>query len=120
MNLTFIVQDTRSRGLASLYVNQINPNKPHEVIIRPYHPLRTQSQKGRYWGMLGTIEKATGNSRETIHEHCKKHFLELVEVTLGGQTELVPQSTERLNTKDFCEYTERVEAWARTELGIEV
>jgi len=83
---------------------------------------RTPKQNRRYWGngvLKQVAEQATVNGRlypaETWHELFKRKFIGVVELPNG---EVVGQSSTGLTTAQFCEFSDQVEAYAATELGV--
>lgn len=86
--------------------------------------LRTRSkpQNRRYWGngVLAQIaaQAAPGGrlySAEIWHEQFKRLFIGVEELPNG---ELIGKSSTGLTTAEFCEFSDRVEAYAATELGV--
>jgi len=83
---------------------------------------RTKPQNARYWGkgVLAQIaEQATVNGKlfaaETWHEQFKRQFIGVIELPNG---EVIGMSSTGLSTSEFCEFSDQVEAFAATELGV--
>lgn len=83
---------------------------------------RTSKQNRRYWGsgVLSQIAaQALVNGRfysaEIWHEQFKRQFLG-VEVLPSGQ--FIGLSSTKLTTAEFCEFSDKVEAYAATDLGV--
>lgn len=83
---------------------------------------RTKPQNRRYWGrgVLAQIaEQAVVNgklySAETWHEQFKRQFIGVIELPNG---EVIGKSSTELSTAEFCEFSDKVEAYAATELGV--
>jgi len=83
---------------------------------------RTSKQNRRYWGggVLAQIAKqATVNGRmfdaEVWHEQFKRMFIGVIELPSG---EVVGMSSAKLSTAEFCEFCDKVEAYAGTDLGV--
>lgn len=83
---------------------------------------RTQKQNRRYWGrgVLAQIaeQAAVGGklfAAETWHEQFKRQFIGVTELPNG---EVIGKSSTDLNTAEFCEFSDQVEAYAATELGV--
>ena len=83
---------------------------------------RTLAQNRRYFGrgVLAQIaEQATVNgklySAETWHEQFKRMFIGVVELPNG---EVIGASSTKLTTAEFCDFCDKVEAYAATELGV--
>ena len=83
---------------------------------------RTKPQNRRYWGrgVLAQIaEQATVGGRlfsaKTWHEQFKRQFIGVIELPNG---EVIGKSSTDLTTAEFCEFSDQVEAYAATELGV--
>lgn len=83
---------------------------------------RTAKQNRRYWGngVLAQIAaQACVNgklySAEVWHEQFKRQFIGVIELPSG---EVIGQSSTELTTAEFCEFCDKVEAYAATELGV--
>ena len=83
---------------------------------------RTSRQNRRYWGggvLKQIAEQATVNgklfSAETWHEQFKRMFIGVIELPNG---EVIGASSTKLTTAEFCIFSDQVEAYASTELGV--
>jgi hypothetical protein len=83
---------------------------------------RTPKQNRRYWGkgVLAQIaaQAAPGGrlySAKTWHEQFKRQFIGVIELPNG---DVVGKSSKDLNTAEFCEFCDKVEAYACTDLGV--
>jgi len=83
---------------------------------------RTKPQNRRYWGngVLSQIaQQAAVNgklfSAETWHEQFKRMFIGVIELPNG---QVIGKSSTTLSTLEFCEFSDKVEAFAATELGV--
>lgn len=83
---------------------------------------RTSKQNRRYWGngVLAQIaaQATVGGklySAETWHEAFKRQFIGVEELPNG---EVIGKSSTDLSTAEFCEFSDQVEAYAATELGV--
>ncbi len=54
-------------------------------------------------------------SAETWHELFKRMFIGVIELPDGS---VIGESSTGLNTAEFCDFCDRVEAHAATELGV--
>lgn len=94
----------------------------HRWVLTITRRKRTSKQNRRYWGngvLKQIAEQATVNGRlfsaETWHEQFKRMFIGVVELPNG---EVVGMSSTELDTAQFCEFSDKVEAYAATELGV--
>lgn len=83
---------------------------------------RTKPQNRRYWGngVLAQIaqQAAPGGklySAEVWHEQFKRQFIGFDELPNG---QIIGKSSKELNTAQFCEFSDKVEAYACTDLGV--
>lgn len=83
---------------------------------------RTKAQNRRYWGngvLKQIAEQAAVNGRlysaETWHEQFKRQFIGVVELPNG---EVIGKSSTSLTTAEFCEFSDQVEAFAASNLGV--
>ena len=83
---------------------------------------RTKPQNRRYWGngVLAQIAfQAVINGRkydaESWHELFKRMFIGVTELPDG---QVIGKTSTKLSTKKFCEFCDKVEAYAATELGV--
>ena len=83
---------------------------------------RTPPQNRRYWGkgvLAQVAEQAVVGGRlfsaKAWHEQFKRQFIGVIELPNG---EVVGMSSTELDTKEFSEFCDKVEAFAATELGV--
>lgn len=83
---------------------------------------RTKPQNARYWGggvLKQIAEQATVDGKlyaaETWHEVFKRKFIGVIELPDG---DIQGMSSTGLSTSEFCEFSDQVEAYAATELGV--
>ena len=96
--------------------------KPLAVTVEEHKAKRSSAQNRRYWAILGQISESAfvgGKqfSTEAWAEHFKRSFIGFEELPDGS---LIGISTTSLNTAEFTEYMDRIEAYAATELGLEI
>jgi NinB protein len=92
--------------------------KPCEISVG--RKTRTPAQNRRYWsrGVLSQIAmQAEGGkySAEVWHELLKRMFIGVTELPNG---EVIGKSSKSLSTAEFCEFCDKVEAHAITDLGV--
>ena len=94
----------------------------HRWVLSIKRMKRTSRQNRRYWGkgVLAQIaeQAAPGGkqySAEIWHEQFKRMFIGVEELPDGSVRGL---SSADLDTAQFCEFSDRVEAYACTELGV--
>ena len=83
---------------------------------------RTPAQNRRYWGrgvLSQVAEQAAPGGRlysaDTWHELFKRKFIGVIELPDGS---VQGRSSAGLDTAEFCEFSDKVEAHAATELGV--
>lgn len=78
---------------------------------------RSLPQNSLMWMWYKCIEDSTGTPANDIHEYYKSKFLCNFKTILGKECYTVG-STTSLNTAQFTEYLNKIQADAATELGI--
>lgn len=78
---------------------------------------RSLPQNKLMWMWYKCIEDSTGTPANDIHEYYKSKFL-CHPKTIYGKQYIVVGSTTSLNTIQFTEYLNKIQADAATELGI--
>ncbi len=96
----------------------LSPEKAWRVEVVPHRAKRSVDQNARLWALYHEIAKGTGHSADEIHEAMKAKFLPPVQIVVRDEVLTVPGSSRKLDTAEFTEFMERVEAWAATELGV--
>lgn len=83
---------------------------------------RTSKQNSRYWGqgvLAQVAAQATVNGRlysaDVWHEQFKRMFIGVEELPNG---QVIGKSSTKLTTSEFCAFSDQVEAWAASELGV--
>ena len=92
----------------------------HQVTVGP--PKRTKEKNARYWGrgVLAQIAEqasagGTKYSAECWHELFKRQFIGVMELP---NKDIVSMSSADLNKAKFAEFSQQVEAYAATNLGV--
>jgi hypothetical protein len=84
---------------------------------------RTVSQNALYWGLLNLMSekihpRGQTFSPDTFHLWAKSKFLGCVDHVLpSGKTLTIPNSTAALDTQQFSDYLDKVQAFA-AERGV--
>ena len=91
-------------------------------VLRISRRKRTKAQNRRYWGngvLKQIAEQATVNgklySADVWHEQFKRQFIGFDGLPNG---EVIGRSSTTLTTTEFCEFSDQVEAYAASELGV--
>jgi len=93
---------------------------PMQVECKPESHKRTSQANRRYWAILNQIEsdvwvEGRQYSAQVWHEAAKRRFLGCIDIPGGG---MIAVSSADLSSREFSEYTDKVEAWAATEFGL--
>ncbi|MDV7621666.1 recombination protein NinB [Acinetobacter baumannii] len=147
MEPRFVIKNHSDINYVTNYLNKNHAEaaiegKPLVVTIKPDERNRSKAQNRLYWKWLHVIHKKTGNDEEQLHFEYKKKFLinilkrddeSYAEMCLAisnlRQSEseqfraiadgvIRETSTTRMNTTQFTEYLNLIEAFALKELGI--
>lgn len=124
------------------YNQAINEGKPLVVEIRPESKDRSKAQNRLYWKWLHEIHRKTGNDEDQLHFEFKKKFLigilkrddkdyadmclaiSTLKQSESEQFEAIANgviretSTTRMDTKQFTEYLNLIEAFALKTFGM--
>ncbi|RZG91667.1 hypothetical protein EXE08_16360 [Acinetobacter pittii] len=143
----FIIKDHAdiTKTISYLHANYTKANfenKPLVVEIKPESKDRSKAQNRLYWKWLHEIHKKTGNDEDQLHFEFKKRFLinilkrddeSYAEMCLAisqlKQSEseqfraiadgvIRETSTTRMNTSQFNNYLNLIEAFALKEFGM--
>lgn len=112
--------------IASNWMDALRRKTPLVVTIEHEHRQRSTQQNKRYWALLANIaEAATIDGRrfdqETWHYWFKQKFIGVEEIVLpDGQVIHQPISSTKLSVAEFNAYMERIEAYAASDLGMEI
>lgn len=94
------------------------PNGRWEIEVVRQRARRSGDQNRLLWAIYTGIADATGHTPEEVHEAMKALFLPPRTIALRDKQITAPGSTAVLDVAEFSDYVERVQAWARTELGV--
>lgn len=111
----FVVKKNEDKDRVLDYFNNLVINEQHSIEIKPYKRNRSKAQNRLMWEWIGIISNDLGYSKEEMHDVFKVKFLEpkIIQDPSTGDTMKVPGSTKRLNTKEFTEHLEKIEAFAQ-------
>ncbi|MDY0242189.1 MAG: recombination protein NinB [Rhodospirillaceae bacterium] len=117
---TIILRGETQVAFAIESIHRLNKEKLWEVIIRPYRKPRTLDQNALIHSWFGLIASETGNDPDDVKEALKAKFLPARLVDIDGESIEVRRSTAKLNTVEMAEFCNRMQAWAASELGIQL
>jgi hypothetical protein len=98
-------------------IQRLDLSKPYTVTISQRKGRRSLDQNALMWLWLTCIESETGNDRIYLHEHFKKKWILPKRIVIFGEEQLT-YSTADLDTAQFSEYLDKLQAFAATELAI--
>lgn len=116
--MQFKFRDKPTKDAVHAYIDKCADGAEYEVSIKRFFKKRSVPQNRLYWLYVSCIMDETGNDRDTIHNELREMFLPVRFGELGIKQTKNLTSTTTLNTKQFKEYTDRIIAWAASELGI--
>ena len=100
-------------------IQQLKDDVHWIIDIKRYRKRRTLSQNKLYWLWINCIASETGNRPENIHDYLKNKFLPKRKINIFGEIKEIPFSTTELNTKQFTNYLNSIDADVSTE-GIQL
>jgi len=116
--MDFLIRSKEDMDAIKDYLDRLPDGKQFEVSVRLHKEKRSNPQNALYHSWLNIICKETKNDHETVHKAFAKMFLGVDVCEFGGQKIAKIKSTTSLNTEQFTEYLNQVEAFAAVELGI--
>ena len=90
------------------------------ISIKPNKMTRTGQQNNLYWHIIEQVRVETKNTKDAIHDHCRKEFLEVRVEEVAKKPVVVLKSTTSLNTKEMGIYLDEVITWVENDLGIKL
>lgn len=128
---TFILREQAHAQSLVAYLKQhagpqARAGKPLVVTVAEHKAKRSAEQNRLFHALLNTIaESATVNGKyydaETWKEHIRRKFIGTEEIHLPDGARIERGiSTASLSVAEFTQLIERTQAWAQTELGIEL
>ncbi len=95
--------------------------KKIRIKVEKFVKKRSNLQNRWYWGVaVAYISEKTGYFPDEVHEFLKKKFLGVKEIKIGNESEEIPNSSAELTTTNFMGYKEQIQAWASTELNVNI
>lgn len=96
---------------------------PWQVIIQPYKMTRSKAQNALYWMWVDHISTARNLEKDEVHLKLAFKFLPLQQFDKplkihGVEIGVFPKSTTKLNTHEFADYLNNIEAFAAQELDL--
>lgn len=96
--------------------------KPLAVTVEEHKAKRSGAQNRRYWAVLRQVSEGAfvGGRQfgdEAWHEFFRRRFIGIEELPDGQEVGI---STTTLDVAAFSEYMTRIEAYAASELGLEI
>jgi hypothetical protein len=116
--ITIIIDGPQKRERAVQWLSRIPVDEVMELTLRAYKPTRSERQNKRYWLLIQKIAEHTGHDAADIHELMKFKHLGTEEKELGGEKITTVKSSAKLRVNEFKDYSDRVEAWAVSTLGV--
>lgn len=116
--MRFVIKD--AENLARVFVLLGKMEKPYTIRVAK-GVNRSHDQNNMYWSMLREValymSENTGRviTPEHVHECCRSMFAPTRDNGLGVKT---PISTTEMTTVEFSDYYEECEAWAVSDLGV--
>ena len=109
----YIIQSDGTQARCIRDISNLEYDKPHEVIIKPYKHVRSVEQNNLLHSWIREIANETGHTVEEIKDHICAEFLGTKDyVGLDGERRTRVIATSELNVEEMSALIERV-----TELG---
>ena len=109
----YIIRNDGTQARCIRDISDLEYDKPHEVIIKPYKHVRSVEQNNLLHSWIREIANETGHTVEEIKDHICAEFLGTKDyVGLDGEPRSRVVATSELNVEEMSALIERV-----TELG---
>jgi hypothetical protein len=95
------------------------PNGDYFLSINKKVKKRTLGQNALMWLWFTCIERETGTGKYDIHDYYCMHFLHRTTV-INGEEKIITGGTSKLNTEQFTDFLNKVQADAASEFGIKL
>ena len=115
--MKFKLRNSQEREAIKQYIDKL-PDGDYEGEVHKRKKMRTPPQNRTYWMYLACIEAETGQDKDDLHNFFRKKFLPCETVNFGADELTKRTSTKKLTTVQFKDYTDRIVAFAATELSI--
>jgi hypothetical protein len=115
MKKKLITEEDRNQAITSLVKIELSQGWYFELSKRRKVRTVSQNRLERLW--LTCIATETGNDSNELHDYFKQKWIEPKEVIIFGEKKLI-YSTRDLNTIQFKEFLDKIQAFASSELGI--
>lgn len=112
-------EDKKSLHEFGLEVLKLKPGN-YIAEIKRNRPIRSLQQNKFYWAILSIIAIDTGHTREELHEALKMKFNSEIVFFPKSGNQIIPKSTNDLDSAQFTAYINRVKQWARDEFNINI
>jgi hypothetical protein len=116
--ITIVIDGPAKRERAVQWLSRIPVDEVMELTLKAYKPTRSQQQSRRYWFLVDKIAEYTGHDPADLHEMLKVRFLGTEERELNGEKITTVKSSAKLRVNEFKDYSDRVESWAVSTLGV--
>lgn len=118
--MKFKISNKADKQAVLAYLDKLVEGKSYDVTIVRHKERRTVDQNRLLWLWLNCISDETGQDKNDLHEYFKQKYLGFDTRTMFGVQVYKSVSTSSLDTKQFTQYLEHIQAFASTELGIEL
>ncbi len=116
-----IIRDETLRQRAIELIYGLSLDKPWMITVEPFRKKRTLSQNALMHMWVGKVVEAaaehTGYGHDDMHQHFKEMFLTPQITEISGRISK-RWTTTGLSTAEMAEYTDKIYAWASSELGL--
>ena len=114
-----LIIDSKGRlDRALTILSKLPVDRAWELVIKPYDPKRSVDANRRLWALHEAASQATGHSADELHEFCKLKFMPHRTIRLGKDLHEVATSSARLSKEKFRIFSDQVEAFYISELGV--
>lgn len=116
--MRFKIANEDDKQALKVYLDKLTEGKTYDVSIKMHRKKRTIDQNNLLFLWINCISQETGNDKDSLHNFFKQKFIGYRTQTIFGKQTFIGPTTKTLDTKQFTDYLEQIQAFAATELGI--
>lgn len=120
MKFSAVITDAKVRSEVAIKVTTLPADGSYQITIQKVSTNRSLNQNNLYWQWLTIISDNTGNDVNELHTYFKTVFLGMKTTEVFGRVIETVSDSHTLSVSEFANYMTQVQAFAASELGIEL
>lgn len=116
--MNFKIVEPQDKQAVKSYIDSLSNGKRYDINIVVHRERRTIDQNRLLFLWINCISGETGQDKDDLHKYFKRKFLPHHHNTVFNEQIYIEPTTTTLDTKQFTDYLNLIQAFAATELGI--